>query len=127
MNKKLLLVLALFATTNAKAHCSTTILPAEIYFSQAEIYFPRSEAIKATSEMYVKNPKLLDHECLRLSFERKVQAGFFLTTGATFALFVACCFAEWLQEFKLKSAEKAKLIALLKRDIINIKATYQQS
>ncbi len=125
MNKKLLsLIVALCTVTGANADIVTQTVQ-----EVAQTNFPKAAAINAKSELYSANPKLLEFKDRQLKmdeaqaiFERQIQTGFFVAAGAATTLFVGCLFAEWLQEFKVRKAEKAKLIAELEAKAFQIKA-----
>lgn len=136
MNKKLfVLVVALFVTTGAQAVSTisafTTQLPTTVINDFQEPAFSAEAAvIDAKSRMYNSNNTLIgfgDRELkmkeTQAAFEQQVQAGFFVIFGAMTVLFVGCTFAEWFQEFKLRNAEKAKLIAELQCKTARIKLT----
>ncbi len=56
-------------------------------------------------------------------FQQNIQLGVLAGSGVVVTAFFGCIFAEWLQEFKVRKAEKAKLIARLHSEIRHIKAT----
>ena len=46
-------------------------------------------------------------------FQQNIQLAVLASSGIVAATFLGCVFAEWLQEFKVRKAEKARLIARL--------------
>lgn len=140
MNKNLLgLVVATFVTIAAPAASAPvatssfhTQMPPTFLYDLREMpqtNFPEAAAINAKSEMYSANPRLLEFKDRQLKmdeaqavFERQIQTGFFAAAGAATTILVGCLFAEWLQEFKVRKAEKAKLIAEIKCRTLQIKA-----
>lgn len=114
----------LFVATSAQSYQFTETNVGT--FNQAwPTAFPDSELLKAhtagfsTSSDYVK-------ECsIQAQFERNVQTAVLAGSGVVVATFFSCIFAEWLQEFKVRKAEKAKLIARLQCETHQIQATCQ--
>lgn len=150
MNKQLLsLIIATFVTTAVTAEPSTPAaapapvaatvisqIPATVVHDFRKVpatKFADAEKIKAQSKLYKNNENYLKAEIdfkdrqLKMDeaqaiFERHIQTGFFVAAGAATTLFVGCLFAEWLQEFKMRKAEKAKLVAELEAKAFQIKA-----
>ncbi len=57
------------------------------------------------------------------NFQQNIQLAVLAGSGVVVATFLGCVFAEWLQEFKVRKAEKAKLIARLQCEVREVRAT----
>jgi hypothetical protein len=118
MNKKLIaLVAALFVTTCAQA----TIY--ERNFTQT--WPTEFESVKHTAALANALEKKDFREAYNQekNFQQNIQLAALAGSGVVITTFFCCVFAEWLQEFKLRKAEKAKLIARLQCEAREIRTT----
>lgn len=116
MNKKIIaLVAALFIATSAQAivygdfnqtHPTVSLNALDIA-AQAEAF-----ATPAYKEAYIQEK----------NFQQNIQLAVLAGSGVVVATFFGCIFAEWLQEFKVRKAEKAKLIARLNCETRQVQA-----
>ena len=56
------------------------------------------------------------------NFQQNIQLAVLAGSSVVVATFFGCMFAEWLQEFKVRKAEKAKLIARLQCEAREVRA-----
>ena len=145
MNKKLLgLVVAVFATTAQADNYDYS----RHYTPATE--FPEAKAIAAKAELFSKNPTYMQYKIdkgagllalqqaevmanlehnnrvlvmreKQAAFERQVQTAMFATMGAIVATMWTGVMIEWYQEFKVRKAEKAKLIAKLNAETAQVR------
>lgn len=73
--------------------------------------FRSSEMLAKHIEGLKTSPEYASECKAQAQYERNINTGVLVSTGVVVATFFGCIFAEWLQEFKVKKAEKAALIA----------------
>ena len=116
MNKKLIaLVITLFVATSAQSYQFNETNIGTVNEAAHPTVFIPSEMLK----LHIKGMKDSNYatECkVQARFERNIQTAVLAGSGVVVATFLGCIFAEWLQEFKLRKAEKAKLIAKLNHE-----------
>jgi hypothetical protein len=108
MNKKLIaLVASLFVATSTQA----TVYERNFYGTYPTFF----ESVEQTKALAIALEKPAFHAAYKQEkqFQQNVQLAFLASTGVVAATFLGCVFAEWLQEFKVRKAEKAALIARL--------------
>ena len=118
MNKKIIaLVAALFVATSTQARC--------VYgdFNQTwPTDFESVQLINAQAGALAK-PDFKEAYIQEKNFQQNIQLAFLAGSSVVVATFFGCVFAEWLQEFKVRKAEKAKLIARLQCETREVRAT----
>lgn len=118
MNKKLIaLIAALFVATSANA-----TLYERVYNQTWPTSFESVEQTKALAAALSK-PEFNAAYTQEKNFQQNIQLGFLAGASVVTATFFGCIFAEWLQEFKIRKAEKAKLLARLNCETRQIKTT----
>jgi hypothetical protein len=120
MNKKIIaLVATLFIATSAQARC--------VYgdFNQTwPTVSLNALDIKAQADALAQ-PAYEKAFTQERNFQQNIQLAVLAGSGVVVATFFGCIFAEWLQEFKVRKAQKAKLIARLHCETREIQATCQ--
>lgn len=121
MNIKLIaLATALFITTSAQSYNFAETNIGTMNQTWPAV-FPDSEMLKEHIKGLKEVPAYISECNAKAQFERNVQLGVLTASGVVVVTFLGCAFAEWLQEFKVRKAEKAKLIARLQSETSEIK------
>ncbi len=120
MNKKIIaLVAALFVATSAQA--GIEVYDRSYHQTHQTISL---EALNITAlANALKETNFNEAFTKEKNFQQNIQLAVLTGSGAVVATFLGCVFAEWLQEFKVRKAEKAKLIARLQCETREVRAT----
>jgi hypothetical protein len=118
MNKKLIaLVAALFVATSANA----TYIDRTWHQSWPNTFesVEQTKALAAALEKPAFNAAYTQEK----NFQQNIQLGILAGAGIVVSTIFGCLLAEWIQEFKIRKAEKAKLLARLNCETRQIKTT----